>query len=78
MDELWVVAMIGIGLVAVFFVAVIGGAAVSFKMQARQLAKASNSSKAGSAEAIQDRVSEVGPVDTAQIRQRRLEKFASG
>ncbi len=75
MDELWFVALLGVGLIAFFFVVIIGGAALSFRQHAQQLAKASKSSKGGP-------VSEVSmqgsiPADTAQIRQRRLERFDS-
>ena len=74
-DELWFIAILGIGLVALFFVAVIGGAALSFKLQAQHLAKASKSSKGGS---VADGGVKGGmQADAAQIRQRRLEKFAS-
>ena len=72
MDELWLVAVMGVGLVPLFFVAVIGGAALSFKLQAQQLARASKSSKEGSGRSVLGKV----PTDAAQLRQRRLEKFA--
>ena len=72
MGELWFIAVIGVGLVALFVVFIGGGAALSFKMQAQQLARASKSSRHG-IPSIQSRV----PADTAQLRQRRLEKFNS-
>ena len=73
MGELWFIAVIGVGLVALFMVFIAGGAALSFKMQAQQLAQASKNSKHGFPGSVQSRV----PADTAQLRQRRLEKFNS-
>lgn len=75
MDELWFVALLGVGLVAFFFVVIIGGAALSFRQHAQQLAKASKSSKGGPVSNVSMQGSI--PADTAQIRQRRLERFDS-
>ena len=73
MGELWFIAVMGVGLVALFMVFIAGGAALSFKMQAQQLAQAGKSSKQGRSRSIESRV----PADTAQLRQRRLERFNS-
>ena len=75
MDELWFVALLGVGLIAFFFVVVIGGAALSFRQQAQQLAKASKRSREGSVSGVS--MQGTVPADTAQIRQRRLERFGS-
>ena len=74
-DQLWFVAMLGVGLIALFFVAVIGGSALSFRLQAQQLARGTKSSResVGSVQSVQGSM----PADAAQIRQRRLERFAS-
>ena len=74
-DELWFVALMGVGLIALFFVVVIGRATLSFRQQAQQLAIASQSTRGGtvSGQSLQGSM----PADAAQIRQRRLEKFAS-
>ena len=73
MGELWFIAVTGVGLVALFAVSIVGGAALSFKMQAQQLAQASKSSKHDFPRNTLSRV----PADAAQLRQRRLEKFNS-
>ena len=75
LDELWFVALLGVGLIALFFVVVIGGAALSFRQQAQQLIKTSQSSRGATVSGLSMQGSM--PADAAQIRQRRLEKFAS-